>query len=347
MSGGVQYTHTDDDYLATGTHKSTSAVPYLLYMLDETSGSTVTDSGFGDNDGTAVNSPTWGSGITLDGTDQYVDIGNPLVDIIKDSFSVSMWLTPSDGQPAATENLFGNEDGGNDEFYIQLTTAGKIKITFAANGTGISYTSDEVFSNGTQSSSTHVVVTVDKNVSISVYKNGSLLGTPQSLAVWYGYQDLYSQNTNNLHIGNYNGGSNYFTGKVDDVAIYNKCLSATEVSNLYNGENALNDTDVRLKSLGVAVGVYCENVTQSTGGAITAVTDTSITATGVTWRHGDTYKTYLTATKNSTIATTWTDRSRGWKADPKELKDGWFPEDVDLDDHGKHKVFGPGQPGSN
>jgi hypothetical protein len=109
----------------------------------------------------------------------------------------------------------------------------------------------------------------------------------------------------------------------------------------------LNDPGALFKSLGATVGVYCENVTQETGGLITAVTDDTVTVSGVTWDHGDTYKIYKTATKNSTIAKTWTDRSRGWKADPKKLTRGWFPEDVDLDDHGKHKVFGPGQPGDN
>jgi sugar lactone lactonase YvrE len=111
--------------------------------------------------------------------------------------------------------------------------------------------------------------------------------------------------------------------------------------------NDLQDMGARFESLGATVGVYCENATQDSGGAITAVTDDTVTVDGVTWDNGDTYNIYVTDTKNSTIATTWTDKSRGWKADPRELKDGWFPDDVDLDDHGKKKVFGPGQPGSN
>ncbi len=347
MSGGVQYTHIDDDYLFTGIHTGAGGQPFLFYKLDEGSGSVATDSGYGNNNGIVVNSPTWGTGLTLDGADQYVDIGDSLGNILRDSFSLSMWLTPSDGQPAAAENIFGNYEFGNDYFYIQLTTAGKIYIKFIGGGTGVAYTSDEAFANGTQTGSTHIVVTIDKNKLLSVYKNGVLLGSALSLAAWYGYQDLYSQVSKNIHIGNYNGGSNLFTGIVDDVSIYRRCLTAADVSNLYNGDSVLNDTNARFKSLGATVGVYCENVTQSTGGAITAVADGSLTASGVTWRNGDTYKIYKTATKGSTIATTWTDRSRGWKADPKELKKGWFPDDVDLDDHGKHKVFGPGQPGSN
>lgn len=98
------------------------------------------------------------------------------------------------------------------------------------------------------------------------------------------------------------------------------------------------------KTMGATIGVYCENVTQSTGGLITAVTDDTLTVADTTWDNGDTYKIYKTSAKNTVISTMMTDRSRGWKADPKQLKNGWFPEDADLDDHGKYKVFGPGQP---
>ena len=98
------------------------------------------------------------------------------------------------------------------------------------------------------------------------------------------------------------------------------------------------------KTLGVTRGVYLENETQDSGGAITTLTDDYVKTGGVTWDNGDTYNIYKTATKNSTISTMATDRSRGWKADPKELVNGWFAEDVDLDDHGTKQVFGPGQP---
>ena len=93
-----------------------------------------------------------------------------------------------------------------------------------------------------------------------------------------------------------------------------------------------------------SIGNYVYNATKEIGGALTASTDDTVTATGVTWDNGDTYEIYKTATKDSVISRDWTDVSAGFRADPRQLIDGWLPEDRDLDDAGKYKVFGEGQP---
>jgi hypothetical protein len=67
----------------------------------------------------------------------------------------------------------------------------------------------------------------------------------------------------------------------------------------------------------------------------------------ISWDSGDTYKIYKTATKNGVISKEWTDSSRGWKADKRDLMDGWRPEDwdIDRDVNGGHiDIFGPNQP---
>lgn len=89
-----------------------------------------------------------------------------------------------------------------------------------------------------------------------------------------------------------------------------------------------------------SIGNYVYNATQLTGGPLTASTDDTVTATGVTWDNGDTYEIYKTATKDSLISRDWTDVSAGFRAEPKELIDGWFPDDKDWPD----KSFSPGFP---
>ncbi len=114
-----------------------------------------------------------------------------------------------------------------------------------------------------------------------------------------------------------------------------------------DGASVLYSKDAMFKQLGVSAGIgqYVENETKSTGGVVTASTRDTVTADGVTWDNGDTYNIYITETKNQTISTVWTDVSRGWKAEPGKLtRDGWRKEDVDIDDHGKIDIFGPGQP---
>ena len=93
-----------------------------------------------------------------------------------------------------------------------------------------------------------------------------------------------------------------------------------------------------------ALSLFVENETQGTSGALTAATEETVTASGVTWDQGDTMKVYKTATKGSVISTNWTDVSRGWKSRKTDLKDGWRDEDIDIDKDNPGKVFGPGQP---
>ncbi len=112
--------------------------------------------------------------------------------------------------------------------------------------------------------------------------------------------------------------------------------------------SVLHDQGAMFKELGVNVDLsqYCENATQSTGGAITAVTRDTVSVSGVTWDNGDTYKIYRTSTKSSFISDQWVDVSRGWKINPNDeiMDNGWRSEDYDLDEPNRRKVFGPGQP---
>jgi len=59
-----------------------------------------------------------------------------------------------------------------------------------------------------------------------LYANGVLVNTGASV----------NPNTpdTSFVIGTNGGGGNFFDGKVDDVRIYNRALSATEIKQLYN-----------------------------------------------------------------------------------------------------------------
>lgn len=109
-----------------------------------------------------------------------------------------------------------------------------------------------------------------------------------------------------------------------------------------NAASSLRRMGADFKSCGVEVGMPIYNTTQVTSGLITAVTENEVTDDTNTWNKDDEYEIYMT-TKNAVVSSIWTDLSRGWKADPKELDRGWQPEDVDLDRDDPH-VFGPGQP---
>ena len=109
--------------------------------------------------------------------------------------------------------------------------------------------------------------------------------------------------------------------------------------------SVLQDIGAMFQALGCVAGLYIENATEETSGAVASCNDDTVTLeTPITWNNGDTYNIYKTDTKGSVISYVWVDVSRGWAGRPENLVNGWREEDVDLDDHGKHKVWGPGQP---
>uniref|UniRef100_A0A6H1ZG88 Uncharacterized protein n=1 Tax=viral metagenome TaxID=1070528 RepID=A0A6H1ZG88_9ZZZZ len=121
-------------------------------------------------------------------------------------------------------------------------------------------------------------------------------------------------------------------------------------SDTHDGADAattLRCDDVDFFVSGVIADLYIENTTQSTSSVIATVKAHEITTDdNISWNKGDTFEIYKTGTKNSFISDTWCDVSRGWKITrgDKINKHGWREEDYDLDDKGRKKVFGPGQP---
>jgi hypothetical protein len=112
----------------------------------------------------------------------------------------------------------------------------------------------------------------------------------------------------------------------------------------------LSDPGADFKSCGVAVGSYIENDTTGAGGAISALTEDTVTAnlsggTDASWANGDTYNIYRTATKDSEISRIYTDRRFGRKVLKRtELNGrGHFHDDEDWDAD-RDRVFGPSQP---
>ena len=99
------------------------------------------------------------------------------------------------------------------------------------------------------------------------------------------------------------------------------------------------------KSCSALVGSYIENETSSENSLIATVTEEEITTDDdLSWARDDVYKIYKTDAKDGLISTIWTDVSRGWKSDKRELEKGWRKEDLDIDRKKPGRVFGEGQP---
>ena len=204
--------------------------------------------------GTSLLSPQYVEGVaaysntkslSLDGTNDYVDTNYTSNSLYQGEFSVSMWLKPTDGQ-GANQAVFGVEKANTDEFSILIGTLGTVAITHYSNSQfGVYNTNAARFSDGAASAFKHIVVTVTKNTGGSgnttylVYDNGSVVPGSYlgSFRVNQTNHEAFDHGGLELSIGACNDDSTqdeFYGGLIDEVTVFTKALSASEVSDIYN-----------------------------------------------------------------------------------------------------------------
>ena len=201
--------------------------PIAHWKFDEGSGATTYDSGDpGGNNGTLENGPQWvagkyGSALSFDGNNDYVNLGSSVGDFGTDDFTIEVWLYNEDidGNPY----FMGIYDGSNDYWLLRSQPyALSIDIWYAGKR-------DEVFAFTTISNNVwyHFVVTGDRDGLLKVYINGECYNSKSmsnfgSMA-W----------TNPLKLGK-PFTSQIFQGIIDDVRIYNYTRTPDEIRLDYN-----------------------------------------------------------------------------------------------------------------
>jgi hypothetical protein len=96
----------------------------------------------------------------------------------------------------------------------------------------------------------HVLLTYSNNLA-KLYVNNSLLSTSSTLT------GVANTIASNLIIGgglNSNGSNVYWKGKIDDIGIWNRVLTQTEITALYNGVNCANNTTVTPQTNSITTG---------------------------------------------------------------------------------------------
>jgi len=216
------------------------------YHLDDGVSPTADTSGNANN-GTLINTPTWagsdggqfdgdssttfgtGNYLTLNGTNQYVDLGTgSTLRSGGTGLTLSAWIKPTtDDQymPIMAQRSGGTCVAGNWQFYRMRSTEGyTLYFNFwNTGGTNIESQSAVVID---PSVWTHVAVTYNGSA-VRFYKNGQLA---QSIS----QTGSIRTNTFNTYIASDNPAcGNYFKGDVDEVRIHNQALSANEIFTQY------------------------------------------------------------------------------------------------------------------
>lgn len=215
----------------------------LLAHLNETAGTNFADaSGIG-NKGSCVGNgcPTLGqdgkfaTALSFDGVDDQISIPNtPSLNVTK-AVTVEAWINPkAPGDANHGSGVISKGNGGNDGRYELMTwqVGGRNVAYFRLAGHVLTGTLGTGLYGGTMSLNTwsHLVGTYDGSNS-SLYVNGILVAsamtsgdiTTDANPLLIGVRQMQSAGT----------GQSHFKGLIDEAAVYNRALSATEVANRY------------------------------------------------------------------------------------------------------------------
>lgn len=255
----------------------------------DVSGTTAYDRSGQGNNGTLTNGPTAtagkiGQALDFDGNDDYVDLGSSKTYIVTTApFSVSFWMKADVFDSTQKTPIYLKTDSTTSWVGFQITDG--------------SY-NDFNFGNNSSSSFrfTYPSSPVNKWVYISITYNGSGFNTIGNYAA---YVDglpvsLNAGGTlgviaNTSYIGRDGLAGRSWDGSLDEVRIYNRALSATEIWNLYQagGGAKLNSADSQSDALERGLAGYWK----LDDGSGTSATDASTNGSTGTLTNGPTWTT--------------------------------------------------------
>jgi hypothetical protein len=205
------------------------------WKLDETAVGTAADSSGYGNDGTHVGTPTLSTtvppavqfadarSVSLNGTSQYVQIGNPTVLNFTGQITLAAWAyyTASATYNDMVEHGYTQSPNAG----VYLRQANSIYECGVFNGSD--YKATYTVPGADLNTWVHLVCTYD-GTAWNLYRNGTLVATTASAngAITVG---------GNWAIGATGSGTRLFQGYLDDVRIYNRALSASEANALGSG----------------------------------------------------------------------------------------------------------------
>ncbi|GAA5083353.1 hypothetical protein GCM10023210_01840 [Chryseobacterium ginsengisoli] len=160
-----------------------------------------------------------GAALDFDGVNDYVSCGN----ILPVSYTKEAWIyVKSLNSP--NNIISGGDSDGLHAFWVPVSNSGKISA--GHNGDWFAVEDSVPLSINTWH---HVAVTYDAaTTTLKLYKDGALVDTNNDV-------DPVDEG-NMVRLGAFNDADNLFKGTIDEVRIWNRALSPTEIANTMNCE---------------------------------------------------------------------------------------------------------------
>ncbi len=192
------------------------------WSFDEGAGTVVVDHSGKGNNGSFVNTSTWvggkrGKAIMFNGTSSYIRVPNSS-SLNPTNLTVSVWAKSN----TSTWNDYGFLMSKRNVFVVhpQQNSTGINFYIYTTGWTSVSCTPTTAITNWNLYSFTW------NGTNLTAYINGVQCGTTTPVG------PINTSDTNPLYIG-YDTGTRYFNGSEDDIRIYSRALSATEIAALY------------------------------------------------------------------------------------------------------------------
>ena len=227
--------------------------PLVAYSLDENSGTTVTDNSGNGNGGTIFGAAwssqgRYGSALSFDGVDDRV---RATTITLGGSFTLMAWINKPLNPAYATIVTVG----GNRDFYL-----GSGVLAFYDGS------ADRLFGSALSSGTWHHVAIVSDGSTLRAYLNGAPIGSTYNVAL-----GSYS---GSIQVGAWIYGTNnvdFFNGTIDEVRIYNRALTQTEIQTDMNTPISQSGPDVTppVRSNGSPSGTLPAGTTQATLSLVT------------------------------------------------------------------------------
>ena len=206
--------------------------------------------------------------LDFDGNDDYITVPNASSYIANGNVSLSFWVYPTNPAPNFPnfDGFAGFRNNTTADFYILHLSTTTVEARFR-NSAGTNY--DILFAGLVPNTWNHFVMTLS-GTELSLYHNGVLASSILATG-------SFTSTTETLHIGSTPFGTSNFRldGKLDDVALWSKSLSGSEVSTLYNQCN------MDLTSTGLELCYeFDQGIASGNNSTITTVTDSKGNANG-------------------------------------------------------------------
>jgi type II secretory pathway pseudopilin PulG len=205
------------------------SAPLARWRFNENSGTTATDSERGFV-ATLLDGATWAGGqscnaLSFDGTTAYAEVPRDDRLDLTSQITITAWIYKRTVSGEDNIIIKGNNPTAAANYYFR--TSGDELVFGFANGSVKSVTTTSA--NLATNTWTHVAGSIDGATgTIAIYKNGSLSWSATVAGV-------LAANNDAIKIGKTDTGE-YFDGRIDDLRIYDKVLTAAQITAIMNGQ---------------------------------------------------------------------------------------------------------------